>query len=181
MIEEEMRLLVFLGFLLVPVLEIWILVQVGQAAGGLAVIGLLLAGALLGGWLVRREGRRALAILRESVQTGQMPERELGGGAMTMAGGLLLIVPGVLTDLAGLAMLLPFTRPLVRGLGARLLARRLRRLADQPSPLGTPFGGHPFGAPGPVAPDGRGPVIHGQVIREEPRQDDPRPPVRKEL
>ncbi|MEV4088812.1 FxsA family protein, partial [Nonomuraea fuscirosea] len=58
-----MRLLLFLAFLVVPVLEIWLLIQIGSVIGGPATIALLIADSLLGAWLVRREGRRAWRVL----------------------------------------------------------------------------------------------------------------------
>ncbi|MEV8635157.1 FxsA family protein [Streptosporangium sp. NPDC051023] len=179
-----MRLLLFLLFLVVPVLEIWVLIQVGQVIGGWPTVALLLADSLLGAWIVRREGRRAWRNLQAALQSGRMPDRELADGAMIVAGGTLLLTPGFVTDIVGFLCILPFTRPLVRRLGAWFLARRvsaLARTAAGPG-LGSPFGGRgpagsPFGETGSpfdaMRGQGRGsgPVIHGEVIREE--QDTP--------
>ncbi|GAA4220163.1 UPF0716 protein FxsA [Streptosporangium album] len=166
-----MRLLLVLAFLAVPVLEILVFVQVGQAIGVWLAIALLAAGSLLGSLVVRREGRKAWRKLQDAMQSGRMPEPGAPGGAMTVAGGVLLAVPGFLTDVVGLLFLLPFTRPLMRGLGARFLARRIENLAQRtPGPgLGSPFGGmgSPFDAMRDQHP-GSGPVIHGEVIRDEP-------------
>ncbi|MFD0887719.1 FxsA family protein, partial [Streptosporangium algeriense] len=119
-----MRSVLLLSFLAIPVLEVWVLIQVGQVIGGWPTVLLLLAGSLLGAWIVRREGRRAWRNLQGALQSGRMPERELADGAMIVAGGTLLLFPGFVTDVAGLLCVLPFTRPLVRRLGARFLARR---------------------------------------------------------
>ncbi|MDP9867557.1 MULTISPECIES: FxsA family protein [Streptosporangium] len=166
-----MRFLLVLAFLAVPVLEILVSVRIGQAIGVWPAIALLAAGGLLGSWIVRREGRKAWRKLQEAMQTGRMPEPGAPGGAMTVAGGVLLAIPGFLTDVVGLLFLLPFTQPLVRALGARFLARRIRTLAERTAGpgLGTPFGGmdSPFGGV-PGQRDGSGPVIHGEVIRDEP-------------
>ncbi|MFF0311462.1 FxsA family protein [Streptosporangium sp. NPDC004379] len=176
-----MRLVLFLLFLVVPILEIWVLIQAGQVIGGWPTVALLLADSLLGAWIVRREGRRAWRGLQESLRDGRMPERELADGAMVVTGGMLLLTPGFLTDIAGFLCLLPLTRPLVRRLGAWFFARRVRstlaRSAAGPV-LGSPFGaGSPFGTGadspfggtrGPGGPGGSGPVIHGEVIRDEP-------------
>ncbi|MED7924681.1 FxsA family protein [Nonomuraea sp. LP-02] len=156
-----MRLLLFLSFLIVPVLEIWLLFQVGSAIGGLATVALLIAGALLGSWIIRREGRRAWRALQESLRSGRMPERELADSGLVLTGGALLLMPGFLTDLAGLAFVLPVTRPLMRRLGVWFFERRIKRLAAT-SPYGDLFPP----APGGQAPHG-GRVVTGEVIRED--------------
>ncbi|MER7129495.1 FxsA family protein [Streptosporangium saharense] len=169
-----MRSVLLLLFLMVPVLEVLVLIQVGQVIGGWPTFLLLLAGSALGVWIVRREGRRAWKNLQGALQSGRMPERELADGAMVVAGGALLLFPGFVTDVAGLLFLLPFTRPLVRRFGARFLARRVDALARTVPGAGTPFGdapGFPFGD---VQRPGSGPVIHGEVIREEPGAREPR-------
>ncbi|GGL54232.1 FxsA family protein [Planomonospora parontospora] len=175
-----MRLLLFLAFLVVPVLEIWALIQVGQVIGGPLTVALLLADSLLGAWIVRREGRRAWQSLQTALQGGRMPDRELADGAMIVAGGALLLTPGFLTDVAGFLLVLPFTRPLMRRLGTWFFARRIRTLATRAAgpglAFGTPFG--PMGASFDEAARGRaggsGPVIHGQVIHDEPAGPAPR-------
>ncbi|MFF4418239.1 FxsA family protein [Streptosporangium sp. NPDC001559] len=169
-----MRSVLLLFFLAVPVLEVWVLIQVGQVIGGWPTALLLLAGSLLGAWIVRREGRRAWRNLQGALQSGRMPERELADGAMIVAGGGLLLFPGFVTDVAALLFLLPFTRPLVRRFGARFLARRVDALARTVPGAGSPFGdvpGFPFGE---ARAPGSGPVIHGEVIREEPGAPGPR-------
>ncbi|GAA3102411.1 FxsA family protein [Streptosporangium carneum] len=175
-----MRLLLFLVFLVVPVLEIWVLIQVGQVIGGWPTVALLLADSLLGAWIVRREGRRAWRNLQAALQSGRMPDRELADGAMIVAGGTLLLTPGFVTDIAGFLCILPFTRPLVRRLGTWFFARRVRTLAKTAAGpgLGSPFGpmGSPFGEAGSPFDTtrgqgrGSGPVIHGEVIRDEPNR-----------
>ncbi|NUR88677.1 MAG: FxsA family protein [Nonomuraea sp.] len=156
-----MRLPLFLAFLAVPVLEIVLIILVGSAIGGWATVGLLAAGSLLGAWLVRREGRNAWRALQESVQGGRLPERGLADGGVVLAGGVLLMVPGFLTDLVGLACVLPVTRPLMRRLGTRFLDRRIRRLAEA-SPYAEMF---PQQAAPPQQQEGK--VVYGEVIRED--------------
>ncbi|MCF6476120.1 FxsA family protein [Nonomuraea sp. MG754425] len=163
-----MRLLLFLAFLLVPVLEIWLLIQVGSVIGGPLTVALLIAGVLLGGWLVRREGRRVWQALQSAVQTGRMPDRELADGGVIMVGGVLLMVPGLVSDVVGLLCLMPFTRPMMRRLGSRFFERRMERMAAR-SPyanLYPPSSGAPGADPGANVPQG-GRVVHGEVIREE--------------
>jgi UPF0716 protein FxsA len=175
-----MRLLLFLVFLVVPVLEIWVLIQVGEVIGGWPTVAILLADSLLGAWIVRREGRRAWRNLQAALQSGRMPDRELADGALIVAGGTLLLTPGFLTDVLGFLFILPFTRPLVRRLGAWFFARRIRTLAQTAAGpgLGSPFGGlgSPFdvmrGQSEPRDPGGQGgtsgTVIYGEVLRDEP-------------
>ncbi|GAA2166815.1 FxsA family protein [Actinomadura napierensis] len=168
-----------LAFLLTPVLEIYLLVQVGEAIGAWPTVGLLVAETLLGGWIVRREGRRAWRSLQETVRRGAVPDRELGDAALVMAGGVLLLIPGLITDVLGLAFVLPFTRPLVRRVASRYAARRMRIAGDRASmtfPPGAagpgPAGFGPLGPFGPAADDRdpgtpRGPVVRGEVVEED--------------
>ncbi|MFC4907512.1 FxsA family protein [Actinomadura gamaensis] len=176
-------LVLVLSFLLLPVLEIMLIVQVGQALGGWPTAALLVAGLLLGGWLVRREGRRAWRALNAALTRGEPPERELGDAALVMAGGVLLMIPGFLTDLLGLAFVLPFTRPPVRRLLGRVAARRLAAVQARtgafppgmtgPGGFGTGTGTGPFGPPsGPAGETGaapRGTVVQGEVIHDDDR------------
>ncbi|MDA0638242.1 FxsA family protein [Nonomuraea sp. MCN248] len=163
-----MRLLLFLAFLVVPLLEVWLLIQVGSVIGGWQTVGLLVAAGLLGSWLVRREGRRAWRNLQESVRTGVMPERELADAALVLVGGVLLVTPGFFSDVVGLVCVLPLTRPLMRRLGWWFFDRRVKRMAAA-SPyahLYPPQAG-PVRADGPTGGEPRGKVVHGEVIRED--------------
>ncbi|WP_188196309.1 FxsA family protein [Nonomuraea sp. SYSU D8015] len=156
-----MRLLLFLAFLVVPVLEIWLLIQVGSVIGGPATVAVLIADSLLGAWIVRREGRRAWRALQEALQSGRMPNRELADGGLVLVGGALLLTPGFFTDVVGFLCVLPFTRPLMRRLGAWFFERRVKKLAAA-SPYANLFPPQP----GADAPHG-GRVVHGEVIRED--------------
>lgn len=109
----------------VPILEVWLLIQVGQLIGVLPTLLILVAEAVLGGWLMRREGARAWKSLTEAFQAGRMPSGELADAALVLVGGVLLMLPGFATDVIGLFFLLPFTRPLARMLLALVVARRL--------------------------------------------------------
>lgn len=124
------RLLPLLAVMLVavPIFEVWLLIQVGQLIGVWPTVGLLVLEALLGGWLMRREGGRAWKALDEAFRSGRMPTGELADAALVMGGGVLLVLPGFATDVMGFCCLLPFTRPLARRLLGFLIARRMRRL-----------------------------------------------------
>jgi UPF0716 protein FxsA len=164
-------LALFLGFLLVPVLEIYVIIQVGQLIGGWPTVALLLAESLLGAWIVRREGRRAWRALTDALVRGTVPDRELADAALVLVGGALLLTPGFVTDVAGFLFVIPFTRPLVRRLLAAYLARRIRishrRVTEAFPPPGDgsyrPYDGGRGAADG----SGPGPVVRGQVIRED--------------
>src|SRR5436305_11593532 len=105
-----------LALLLVPIAEIYVIVQVGQAIGAGPTILLLIADSVFGAWLVRHEGRRAWANLTRTLQSGQMPTKELADGGLLLVGGTLLMTPGFLSDILGYFMVLPFTRPVARRL-----------------------------------------------------------------
>ena len=109
-------------FIVVPIAELYVIIQVGQAIGALATIGLLIADSLLGSWLLRHHGRRAWTRFNDAVRAGRVPTHEVADGAMIMFGGALMLTPGFLTDLLGMALLLPPTRALLRP----LLLRRVR-------------------------------------------------------
>lgn len=120
---------VFLVLLIaVPILEVWLLIQVGQRIGVLPTLAILIAEAILGGWLMRREGSRAWAALNDALTSGRMPAGELADAALVLVGGVLLMLPGFVTDIIGFFFLLPFTRPLARRLLAFLVARRMTQL-----------------------------------------------------
>ena len=111
-----------------PIVEIAVLVQVGQLIGVWQTVGLLLVESVLGAWLVPREGRRAWTALSLPMRTGTLPGRELTDAALILVGGTLLLTPGFVTDVVGFCLVLPFTRPVVRrALQAAFARRALRR------------------------------------------------------
>ncbi|MEO5664498.1 MAG: FxsA family protein, partial [Nocardioides sp.] len=91
--------LLLVAFVVVPLVEIFVLIQVGQVIGPWWTILLLIADSILGTWLIRREGGRAFAALRTAVNSGQMPAKELADGALILIGGTLMLSPGFVTDL----------------------------------------------------------------------------------
>jgi len=112
-------------FVVVPVVEIYILIQIGRAIGGWWTVLLLVAGGFAGSLLVKREGSRAWRALQESLSARRMPARELADGALILIGGTLLLTPGFVSDFVGLFCVLPFTRPLARRALVRAVTRRL--------------------------------------------------------
>lgn len=148
-------------FLVVPILEIYVLIQVGHVIGAGWTILLLIADAAFGAWLVRHEGRRAWAALQETLRSGRMPTRELADAALILVGGTLMISPGFVTDLFGFALILPFTRPAARGLLSAYLARRVSIIGAPPR--SGPDGGSPA-RNGQRPEPGAGPVVQGEVV-----------------
>ena len=117
--------LLALLFVVMPLLEVYLIVQLGQAVGPWWTILLLIAAGVLGAWLMKREGGRAWRALNEALRAGRVPSRELADGTLILVGGTLLLTPGFVTDLVGLVCVLPFTRPAPRRLLTRWVARRL--------------------------------------------------------
>jgi len=115
------------ALLVVPILEIYVIIQVGQVIGGWQTLGLLIVESALGAWIVKREGRRAWEALSTAFGTGRLPTRELADAALVLVGGTLLLTPGFVTDVFGFFFVLPFTRPLARRALSWLVARQVRR------------------------------------------------------
>lgn len=108
-------------FILVPLAELYVILQVGEAIGAVWTILLLAADSLLGSMLLRSQGRAVWRRFNETLAAGAMPHREVLDGVLVIFGGAFLITPGFLTDVVGVVFLLPPTRALVR----RALMRRL--------------------------------------------------------
>jgi len=113
--------LLALLFLVVPIVELAVIIQVGQAAGVWNTIGLLVLMSLVGGWLMKREGLGVLRRVQRSVEQGRVPGTELVDGLLILVGGALMLTPGFLTDVLGLSLLLPPVRAVVRRVAARRL------------------------------------------------------------
>lgn len=119
-----MPLLLILLFIVVPVLELYVIIQVGQAIGVLPTLILLLAAALLGSWLLKREGRTAWRRFNEALAARRFPGKEVADGVLIVIGGTLLLTPGFLTDIVGVLLLLPPTRAIARRVLKRLTIGR---------------------------------------------------------
>jgi UPF0716 protein FxsA len=108
-------------FLVVPLVELAVIIQVGSAIGALNTIALLLAISVAGGWLVKREGLGVVRRVQASLDQGRVPGVELVDGLLIVIGGALMLTPGFLTDVVGLGLLVPPVRTVLR----RRLAKRL--------------------------------------------------------
>ena len=114
-----MPLLLVILFIVVPIAELALLIQVGQAIGVWWTILLLVADALLGSWLLRTQSRAAWRRFNEALANGRIPHREVIDGVLVIFGGVLLLTPGFITDIFGLLFLFPPTRVLLRALLVR--------------------------------------------------------------
>ena len=114
--------------LLLPVLELALLIQVGSAIGVLPTLGLIILSAVLGILLLRVAGLATAWRARERLARGELPEREMFDGLLLALGGLLLLLPGFISDLFGLLCVLPFSRHLLLG---RLQRQQQEQLARQ--------------------------------------------------
>jgi UPF0716 protein FxsA len=149
-----------LVFVVLPVVEIYVLIRIGQTIGAWWTVLLLVADGFLGSWLMRREGTRAWAALRTALQSGRMPTRELADAALILVGGTLLVTPGFVSDVAGLFCVLPVTRPLARRALTRYLTRRFLPTPGRPGPQGRQGRGATSAETRPSP----GPVVRGDVV-----------------
>ncbi|MDQ1478142.1 MAG: protein FxsA [Actinomycetota bacterium] len=119
-------------FIVIPLVEIYVAVQVGHVIGALNTVGLLLLLSLSGVWLTKIAGFGVISRIRKQLQAGNMPTNELIDGALVLAGGVLLIVPGFITAVIGLLLLFPPTRVLARSTAKRRFQGRVRYIDGGP-------------------------------------------------
>ena len=105
----------FLLFTVVPLVELYLLIAVGRILGPVATIGLVLLTGAVGAWFARLEGARVIRRWQEAMARQQVPKDGVIDGFLIFIGGLMLITPGILTDIAGLSMVMPATRRLIAG------------------------------------------------------------------
>jgi UPF0716 protein FxsA len=126
--------LLFLLFVAVPIIEIAVIVQVGQWLGFWATLGLLIADSIIGAALMRSQGRAVWRRFTLALSEGRPPAREVLDGVLVIFGGALALTPGFVTDLLAIFLLLPPTRAIVRRVLVRSLARRgAMRIATWPA------------------------------------------------
>lgn len=177
--RSRLRTFLPLGAAAWLVLEIWLLTMVAGASNGLVVLLLLVAGLVLGSVVVKRAGRRAFRNLTETLQQqqgGTAPESRPNseGNGLMMLGGLLLIIPGFVSDVLGLVLLVPPVQRAVSRYAERTFERKLREAAQ--GSLGDAFRQARIHRP-----DGK--VVQGEVVRDEPGHasgdtpQGPRPPL----
>lgn len=125
------RLLIL--FIAVPLVELALLIKLGNAIGLWPTIFIVIATGVLGAALARSQGTRVISAIRAEVAEGRSPTESLLNGLMVLVGGVVLLTPGLLTDLLGFSLLIPFTRNWFR----RKLSSRLRKYADRNSSSAT--------------------------------------------
>ncbi len=138
-------------FIVVPLAELYVILQVGEAIGAAWTILLLAADSLIGALLLRSQGRTVWRRFNATLSEGRMPHREVIDGVLVVFGGAFLITPGFLTDIVGLVLLIPPTRALIRRLVVRRLGRRIAIGvvgADGPPRRRPPQNGHDFDVEG---------------------------------
>ncbi|WP_086843720.1 FxsA family protein [Amycolatopsis kentuckyensis] len=118
----------FLLYVFAEIAAIW---AVGSAVGVLGTLGILLAGAVLGSWLARREGGKAMRAFTAAARSGRPAEKELTDGMLVGLGGVLILVPGFVSDVLGLLLILPPSRAVARRLWLRRMEKRALRFANQ--------------------------------------------------
>ena len=143
---------VVVAFVVVPILEIYVIIQVGQVIGAWWTVALLIVDSIFGAWLIRHEGGRSWQALNTALGSGRTPARELADGGLILIGGTLMLSPGFVTDLLGILLILPFTRPLFRRMLTRAVSRRLLVVGPEVRRPG----------PGP-----QGPVVRGEVVDDD--------------
>lgn len=148
-------------FIVVPILELYVILQIGQAIGVLPTVALLILDSVLGSVLMRTQGRAVWRRFNQALAEHRLPHREVTDGVLVILGGALLLAPGFVTDVFGALLLLPPTRAVIRGLlGRRLLPRMV---------AGSMGGG--MGGPWTRPP--RGPAdgdVEGTATEAEPRR-----------
>lgn len=142
-------------FVVVPLLEIYLIVQAGQAIGLGWTVLILVADSLLGAFLLKREGVAAWRALTGALSSYRMPAKELADGALVLVGGTLLLTPGFFTDALGFFFIVPFTRPVAR---RALTAVITRKFLGGPAGPATGGRGQARQSPGPDS------VVRGEVV-----------------
>jgi UPF0716 protein FxsA len=121
--------LLILLFLVVPLVELYVLIQVGQEIGALWTIALLVLVSVIGAWLAKREGFGVWLRMQDQVAAGRMPGIELVDAFLILLAGALLLTPGFVTDVLAVVLLIPPTRAVVRRVLRRTLLGRLAAVA----------------------------------------------------
>ena len=118
--------ILFLLFVGVPLVELWLLLQVGEQMGALPTLTLVVGTGMLGANLARREGMRTIEKVNKAMAEGQMPQEALLDGLAIFLGGALLLTPGILTDVLGFSLLFPLTRPLLLAMVAGWIKKKMQ-------------------------------------------------------
>lgn len=118
-------LLLVVIFIVIPIAELWLIIQVGQLIGFWATLALLILDSIAGSLLLRSQGRAAWRRFNVAMQAGRIPHQEAIDGALVIGGGALLLTPGFISDVVGLLLLIPPTRAVARRILVSWAARRV--------------------------------------------------------
>ena len=99
-----------LAFTLIPVIELYILIEIGSVIGGLNTVAIIILTGITGAWLARMQGIQILSQIQKKLQTGELPHDEMVQGVVVFIGGVTLLTPGFITDFLGLCLITPPTR-----------------------------------------------------------------------
>jgi len=157
-------------FTVVPVVELYLLITLGQRMGAEATIALVLVTGLLGASLAKREGARVVRNWQAAMARGEMPKEGVVSSLLVLVGGVLLVTPGVVTDATGLLLLVPWSRRLVAGVVRTRLERRFSVHSFVPDPQVFMAGGPPPGQS-----QTRGAVIDVDVVETDGSADEGEP------
>lgn len=147
-------------FLIFPVLELYVFFKVSSSIGFFPALLLIFAGSALGVLVLRVAGLATALRARESLQRGELPAEDMFHGLMMALGGGLLLIPGFISDVVGLVMLLPFVR--------RMLVRKMRERAEAQALRQRAFAEDPLNAAGPHGRTPRQPnVIEGEYEHKD--------------
>jgi UPF0716 protein FxsA len=113
-------------FTIVPVVEFYVLIKAGQAIGTMNTVALVILTGIVGASFARSQGTQIISKIRAQLNRGQLPGRDLLQGVMILAGGILLVTPGFITDLVGLSLLFPLTRKLYTDLALDYFKKKFK-------------------------------------------------------
>ncbi|MOA17222.1 phage T7 F exclusion suppressor FxsA [compost metagenome] len=116
----------WVAILILPVVELWGILQVGDLIGGWTTFLLIVVMGLAGAYLALSEGRKVWAEAQRQMQSGQIPGRTMLDGLCVLIGGVMLLIPGFFSDVIGIMLLLPITRPVFRNWMLSWIEKRLR-------------------------------------------------------
>ena len=128
-----MLLKLFLAFTIIPIIEIYLLIEIGSMFGALTAVALVILTGFLGAFLARMQGLKTLYRIQESLREGRMPSGELLDALLIVIAGLVLLTPGFLTDSAGFLLLIPATRNSIKYWLRRQI--ELRYMSNRPEDI----------------------------------------------
>ncbi|HTN33066.1 MAG TPA: FxsA family protein [Marinobacter sp.] len=150
-------------FIILPIAEMAVLIKVGGIIGVFNTVGLILLTAIVGVWLLRKQGLATLLKANQRLNSGELPAKEVAEGLILAVGGALLLAPGFITDAIGFLCLIPGIRHL---LAAQVLKRMVVAGQSQSFHFVSGTGQNPFGGQRPFDRDGNGDIIEGEYRDE---------------